>query len=171
MGNVAYLYYICNYRYTSADAGIEGMAYHYFCCNGLWTYEYEKDESGIVNANKRNFYSQNSKNPYKFSNEYRLDGEPQGKSQSLKMGQYVNPVCRLKMRQSPVLSSMEIMLLKPRTLLRIVETGDRETIDGLSANWVKVEPVNDDRSVEGYVIKNWLPAEETSAWVFGGYVE
>ena len=40
-----------------------------------------------------------------------------------------------------------------------------------SANWVKVEHVNDDKSVEGNVIKNWLPAEETAAWVFGAYLE
>ena len=167
----AFPHRICEYGYTSADVGFDGMAYHYFYDTGVCVYEYQTDEMGNVTDNNIYYYAKATGKVCDFKLTNIFSGEPQGKSQSLKIGQYVNPVCRLKMRQSPSLSSMELMLINPGTLFKIVEVGKRETIDGLSANWVKVEPVNDDKSVEGYVIKNWLPAEETSAWVFGAYLE
>ena len=161
---------ICEYGYLSVDAGFDGMAYHYFTKNGVITYEYQTDEMGKVETNRHKTYQQGI-TPYAFVFDDERNGEPQGKSQSLKVGQYVNPICRLKMRQSPDISSRTLHLLRPGTLLKIVKVGDRETIDGLSANWVKVEPVNDDKSVEGNVIKDFLPAEATAAWVFGAYLE
>ena len=171
MAHTGYLDYVCSYGYTSADAGFEGMAYHYFTRNGFVVYEYQTDEMGKVKLNRQEAYQREGTFPYKFSHEDVELCEPQGKSQSLKVGQYVNPICRLKMRQSPDRYSRTLLILKPGTLLKVVEVGERETIDGLSANWVKVEPVNDEKSVEGYVIKNWLPAEATAAWVFGAYLE
>lgn len=167
----AYLREICEYGYTSADVGFGGMAYHYFTKNSVAKYEYQTDEMGKVETNRQEAFRQTDSSPYAFFSVGETTGEPQGKSQVLKVGQYVNPICRLKMRQSPDRYSRELLLLEAGTLLKVVEVGKRETIDGLSANWVKVEPVNDDKSVEGYVIKNWLPAEETSAWVFGAYLE
>ena len=162
---------ICEYGYLSADAGFDGMAYHYFTKNNVVKYEYQTDEIGNVETNRQEAFRQTDSSPYTFYSYDEALCEPQGKSQSLKIGQYVNPICRLKMRQSPDRYSRTLLILKPGTLLRVVEVGERETIDGLSANWVKVEPVNDDKSVEGNVIKNWLPAEETAAWVFGAYLE
>lgn len=167
----AYLREICEYGYTSADVGFGGMAYHYFTKNSVAKYEYQTDEMGKVETNMQKSYKQKDSSPYAFVFDDERNGEPQGKSQSLKVGQYVNTICRLKMRQSPDRYSRELLLLEAGTLLKVVEVGKRETIDGLSANWVKIEPVNDDKSVEGNVIKNWLPAEETSAWVFGAYLE
>ena len=166
----AYLREICEYGYLSVDAGDDGMAYHYFTKNGVVTYEYQTDEMGKVETNRQKTYRQGI-TPYAFVFDDERNGEPQGKSQSLKVGQYVNPICRLKMRQSPDRYSRTLLILKPGTLLKVVEVGKRETIDGLSANWVKVEPVNDDKSVEGNVIKDFLPAEATAAWVFGAYLE
>ena len=75
------------------------------------------------------------------------------------------------MRMSPELSSRTLFVIKPGTLFKVVDVGDRETIDGIKANWVRIEPVNDDTSVEGYVIKDSFPALSTSAWVFGAYLE
>lgn len=171
LDSFAQLKKICEYGYTSADVGFDGMAYHYFTKNGVAKYEYQTDETGKVETNRQEAFRQIDSSPYAFFSEDEALCEPQGKSQSLKVGQYVNPICRLKMRQSPDRYSRTLLILKPGTLLKVVEVGKRETIDGLSANWVKVEPVNDDKSVEGNVIKNWLPAEETSAWVFGAYLE
>ena len=167
----AYLREICEYGYLSVDAGFDGMAYHYFTKNGVITYEYQTDEMGKVETNRQKSYKQKDSSPYAFVFDDERNGEPQGKSQTLKVGQYVNTVCRLKMRQSPDRYSRTLLILKPGTLLKVVEVGERQTIDGLSANWVKVEPVNDDKSVEGNVIKDFLPAEETAAWVFGAYLE
>ncbi len=157
--------------YLSVDAGLDGMAYHYFSKSGAFVYEYQTDEMGNVEHNRQIFYEQKENSPYAFWDGESISREPQGKSQTFKKGQYVNPICRLKMRMSPVLSASTICLLKPGTLLKIVEVGDKETIDGISANWVKVQPVNDDVSVEGEILKESFPAEETSAWVFGGYLE
>lgn len=160
------------YGYLSVDAGYDGMAYHYYTDNGAVVYEYQTDEMGNVERNRYNYHIQKPSSPYVFweGGDY-INGEPEGKSQTFKKGQYVNPICRLKMRVSPSLNSMSFLTLNPGTLLKITEIGDRTTIDGIKSNWVKVEPVNDDKSVEGYVVKNWLPGEETSAWVFGGYLE
>ena len=166
----AYLREICEYGYLSVDAGFDGMAYHYFTKNGVITYEYQTDEMGKVETNRHKTYQQGITS-YAFVLDDERNGEPQGKSQSLKVGQYVNTVCRLKMRQSPDRYSRTLLILKPGTLLKVVEVGERQTIGGLSANWVKVEPVNDEKSVEGYVIKDSLPAEATAAWVFGAYLE
>jgi len=167
----AYLREICEYGYTSADVGFDGMAYHYFTKNGVVVYEYQTDEIGKVETNRQKSYKQKDSSPYAFVFDDERNGEPQGKSQSLKVGQYVNPICRLKMRQSPDRYSRTLLLLEAGTLLKVVEVGKRETIDGLSANWVKVQPVNDDKSVEGNVIKDSLLAEATAAWVFGAYLE
>ena len=169
----AYLREICEYGYTSADVGYEGLAYHYFDDDGVYVYQYQKDDMGNIEENQVYRWVQyGSRYNFNRSISNSLEsGEPKGKSQSLKIGQYVNPICRLKMRQSPDRYSRTLLILKPGTLLKVVEVGERQTIDGLSANWVKVEPVNDDKSVEGNVIKDWLPAEETAAWVFGAYLE
>ncbi len=159
------------YGYLSVDAGYEGMAYHYYTDSGAVTYEYQTDEMGNVEYNRHTYYGQNPGLPYVFWDGDSVNGEPEGKSQTFKKGQYVNPVCRLKMRVSPLLSSWTICSLQPGTLLKVEEVGEKQTIDGITANWVKVEPVNNDRSVDGELLKESFPAEETSAWVFGGYLE
>ena len=159
------------YGYLSADAGYDGMAYHYFTKNTAVTYEFQTDEMGNVEDNSQGVYLQKPGSPYVFEGSGKRYGEPQGKSQTFKIGQYVNPICRLKMRMSPELSSRTLFVIKPGTLFKVVDVGDIETIDGIKANWVRIEPVNDDTSVEGYVIKDSFPALSTSAWVFGAYLE
>ncbi len=170
----AYLRDICIYGYTSADVGYDGFAYHYFDDDGVYVYQYQKDEMGNIEENQVYRWVQYGSRYYFRSISNSLEsGEPKGKSRfgCFTKGSYWNPICRLKLRQSPDRYSRELLLLEAGTLLKVVDVGKRETIDGLSANWVKVEPVNDDKSVEGYVIKNWLPAEATAAWVFGAYLE
>ncbi|MCR4631084.1 MAG: SH3 domain-containing protein [Treponema sp.] len=165
-----------SYGYGSADVGFDGMAYHYFTLSGAVVYEYQTDELGRVEHNKQTWFSQysdNSSSPYYFGDPNTVSGEPEPHSPipPVHKGDYKNPICRLKMRTSPTLNSQWILTLHPGTLLKIQEVGDKETIDGITAHWVKVAPVNDDTSVEGNIIKEWFPAEETAAWVFGGYLE
>ena len=101
MGNAAYLYYICEYRYTSADVGYDGLAYHYFDDDGVYVYQYQTDEMGNIEENQRYRYVQYG-NPYEFhSIDYRGEsGEPKGKSRfgCFTKGSYWNPICRLKLR-------------------------------------------------------------------------
>lgn len=161
----AYLREICEYGYTSADVGYEGMAYHYFKNDGAVVYEYQTDEMGNVEHNRHKYYVRISNFPYSFWNGETVVGEPQGKSQTLEVGQYANPVCRLKMRSSPSLSAGKINTLEAGTLLQVVEVGSKVSIDGVTANWVKVKAVNDGRFVEGYSTNG------ITGWVFGGYLD
>ena len=156
---------VFEYGYLSADAGYDGMAYHYFKNDGAVVYEYQTDEMGNVEHNSHTFYVQNSNFRYGFWYDGSVDGEPQGKSQTLEVGQYANPVCRLKMRSSPSLSAGKINTLEAGTLLQVVEVGSKVSIDGVTANWVKVKTVNDGRFVEGYSTNG------ITGWVFGAYLD
>ena len=149
---------VFEYGYLSVDAGYDGMAYHYFKNDRVVVYEYQTDEMGNVEHNRHKYYVRKSNFRYSFWNDETVDGEPQGRSQTLEVGQYANPVCRLKMRSSPSLSAAG-------TLLQVVEVGSKVSIDGVTANWVKVKAVNDGRFVEGYSTKG------VAGWVFGGYLE
>ena len=160
-----YLRKAFEYGYTSADVGFEGMAYHYFTKDGAFTYEYQTDEMGKLKDNTRIFYQQDEYDPCHFIWSDAIDGEPQGRSQTLEVGQYANPVCRLKMRSSPSLSAEKINTLEAGTLLQVVEVGSKVSIDGVTANWVKVKAVNDGRFVEGYSTNG------ITGWVFGGYLD
>ena len=162
----AYLQKICEYGYTSADVGYDGMAYHYFKNDGAVVYEYQTDEMGNVEHNRHNYYVRKSNFRYSFWwYDGTVDGEPQGKSQTLEVGQYANPVCRLKMRSSPSLSAGKINTLEAGTLLQVVEVGSKVSIDGVTANWVKVKAVNDGRFMEGYSTNG------ITGWVFGAYLD
>lgn len=157
---------VFEYGYLSVDAGYDGMAYHYFKNDGAVVYEYQTDEMGNVEHNRHNYYVWKSNFRYSFWwYDGTVDGEPQGKSQTLEVGQYANPVCRLKMRSSPSLSAGKINTLEAGTLLQVVEVGSKVSIDGVTANWVKVKAVNDGRFVEGYSTNG------ITGWVFGGYLD
>ena len=161
---------ICTYVWCDTDGGPVGMGYHYFTPAGLGTYVYEH-EPGRTDVNENYFYSQSSDSPWKFICDGCAMREPEGNTSKKNAGQFCNPVCRLKMRTSPQMGAQVIGTLVPGTMLKIEKVGDRATIDGISSNWVRVSPVNDDAYLEGNKIKDWFPAEENAAWVFGGYLE
>ena len=150
---------VFEYGYLSVD----GMAYHYFTENGAVVYEYQTDEIGNVEHNRHKYYVRKSNFLYSFWDDETIDGEPAGKSQTLKVGQYAATVCRLKMRTRASLSAEKICTIEGGTLLQVTEVGSKATVDGVTANWVKVRPVNAVRSAEGCDIG--------TGWVFGGYLE
>lgn len=161
----AYLREICEYGYTSADVGYEGLAYHYFDDDGVYVYQYQKDEMGTVTENQRYQYIQYG-NPYEFHSIYnRLEsGEPKGKSRfgCFTKGSYWNPICRLKLRSSA--GGEVIGTIEGGTLLEVLEEGKRATIDGYTSAWVKVRAVNRKRFVDGGDFTQ-------TGWVFGGYLD
>ena len=166
-GSLLFLREAFEYGYTSADAGYDGMAYHYFTNSGAVVYEYQTDETGNVERNRQRWYVLLPDSSYVMKETYTTNGEPEPKrtGKLLKKGQYVNPVCRLKMRSAPNLYADKINTLKAGTLLQIIEVGSKATIDGISSSWVRVESVNKGRFVEGY------STEDVTGWVFGGYLE
>ncbi len=159
------LHKLCEYSYTSADAGFDGMAYHYFDDDGFCVYEFQTDEIGKVIKNERHFYVKNNRRLCEFNSSWASD-EPAGESNAgtFKKGKYCNPVCRLKLRTSPNLYGEKINTISGGTLLQVLEVGKEATIDGLKSNWVKVKAVNKERFVEGYEFTQ-------SGWVFGAYLK
>ncbi len=165
MGNAAYLHYICEYRYTSADGGYDGLAYHYFNDDGVYVYQYQTDEMGNIEKSRRYRYVQYG-NPYEFhSIDYGAGiGEPKGKSRfgCFTKGSYWNPICRLKLRSSA--GGEVIGTIEGGTLLEVLEEGKKATIDGCPSAWVKVRAVNRECFVDGGDFTQ-------TGWVFGAYLE
>ena len=164
----AYLSEICEYGYTSADAGYDGLAYHYFDDDGVYVYQYQaNEEMDTVTENQRYQYVQYG-NPYEFhsiSNSLE-SGEPTGKSRfgCFTKGSYWNPICRLKLRSSAGTGGEVIGTIEGGTLLEALEEGKKATIDGCTSAWVKVRAVNRERFVDGGDFTQ-------TGWVFGGYLE
>ena len=149
---------ICMYKVREK---YKGLSNHFFTENGVAVYEFEHIGKEIT-QNEVTLYLQDETNPYKFSKTSKTDGEPQGRSKTHKQNDFVNPICRLKMRAEPNLGAKVFGTLEAGTLLKIVQVGEQEQIDGVMASWAKVEAVNDEHFVEG--------GEVSTGWVFGGYV-
>ncbi|MBO6176109.1 MAG: SH3 domain-containing protein [Treponema sp.] len=158
---------VCEYECSVRDARTGAGDYHYFTPKGIVVCDVkgEDDEQGYY------FYAQKSSAPYKFEDGVYNSGTPGGNKKVKKVGQFCNPICLLPMHQSPDSGSLTLCLLNPGTLLKIEEVGEKTVIDGLVSCWVKVSPVNDDYSSEGELLQNVFPAESTSAWVFGAWLE
>ena len=150
---------ICMYKVREK---YKGLSNHFFTENGVAVYEFEHIGKEIT-QNEVTLYLQDETNPYKFSKTSKTDGEPQGRSKTHKQNDFVNPICRLKMRAEPNLGAKVLGTLEAGTLLKIVQVGEQEQIDGVTASWAKVEAVNDEHFVEG--------GEVSTGWVFGGYLE
>jgi len=149
---------ICMYKVREK---YKGLSNHFFTENGVAVYEFEHIGKEIT-QNEVTLYLQDETNPYKFSKTSKTDGEPQGRSKTHKQNDFVNPICRLKMRAEPNLDAQVLGTLEAGTLLKIVQVGEQEQIDGVMASWAKVEAVNTEHFVEG--------GEVSTGWVFGGYV-
>nr|MBP3282562.1 SH3 domain-containing protein [Treponema sp.] len=163
----AYLREICEYGYTSADGGYDGLAYHYFDDDGVYVYQYQTDEMGNIEENQRYQYVQYG-NPYEFhsiSNSLE-SGEPTGKSRfgCFTKGSYWNPICRLKLRSSAGTGGEVLGTIEGGTLLEALEEGKKATIDGYTSAWVKVRAVNRERFVDGGDFTQ-------TGWVFGAYLD
>ena len=150
------------YEYLSTDGGPDGFGYHYFTRDGAVVYIYQV-ECGNVTENIQLIYMQQN-NPYSFTSKGSKNGEPQGKSRGFTPKQYANTICRLKMRRRPSLSAEKMGILDAGTLVKIMEIGDKATIDGVTSNWVLIHPVHTGLfKIDGGVA--------AGAWVFGSYLE
>lgn len=163
--------HVCTYSATTSRASErapKGIANHFFDGPLLFVYEFQTDGSGRVVRNETRMYEQNRTiDPYRFVGKH--GGEPRPferiERREHKAGDYANPVCRLKMRSRPSMDGDSVVFgrLEAGTLLRVVEVGAADEIDGIRANWLKAEAVNPEVFVEGTPVKG--------GWVFGGYLD
>ena len=164
----AYLREICEYGYTSADGGYDGLAYHYFDDDGVYVYQYQADEEmGTVTENQVYRWVQyGSRYDFRSISNRLESGEPKGKSRfgCFTKGSYWNPICRLKLRSSAGTGGEVLGTIEGGTLLEALEEGKRATIDGCTSDWVKVRAVNRERFVDGSDFTQ-------TGWVFGAYLE
>ncbi len=72
----------------------------------------------------------------------------------------------LRLRKTELTSSEVITTMLKGTSVKIVATGRKETIDGITGNWVQVEVQSGGKDRNGSPI----PAG-TTGWCFGGYLE
>lgn len=71
----------------------------------------------------------------------------------------------LKLRTKEAVSSNVIAIMSAGVKVKILEYGKQETIDGINANWVKIEIQNGAKDVDGKTIKSG-----TVGWCYGGYL-
>ncbi|MCR5217649.1 SH3 domain-containing protein [Treponema sp.] len=162
---------VCEYEYSFYDERSGIRDYYYFTPKGIVVCHVTGKDGETVEVGSYYFYGQKKSAPYLFEEGQYYSGAPEGNKKVKKVGQFCNPICLLPMHQSPDSGSLTLCLLNPGTLLKIEEVGEKTVIDGLVSCWVKVSPVNDDYSSEGDLIQNVFPAESTSAWVFGAWLE
>ena len=72
---------------------------------------------------------------------------------------YVSSKEGLNVRESPTLDSEKIAALIYSSEVKVLEVGAEENIDGINANWVRVQ----------IPMLSWGQKEKTG-WVFGGYL-
>ena len=74
--------------------------------------------------------------------------------------------CNLKLRSAEATSSSVITVMSQGTKVKVLELGNKETIDGLTSSWVKVEVTEDAKDRDGKPIK-----KDTVGWCYGGYLK
>ena len=164
-GDKAKLNFWCDFEVLDTDGGPTGTKYWFFTKDSLWAYVLQADENKVI-CNESDVYTQDPDNPYVYSKHSVVEGEPGGNDVIKKTGQFLNPVCPLKMREKPDTTSEKLYTLAPGTLVKVLEEGKSVWIDGHYCNWVRVQMVNDGAFLEGYRSEN-----KTTGWVFGGYLE
>ena len=71
----------------------------------------------------------------------------------------------LRIRTNEETSSEIITTMTKGTKVKILQKGKEQTIDGIKANWVKIEVMEDSKARDGSTIK-----KGTSGWCFQGYL-
>jgi len=72
----------------------------------------------------------------------------------------------LKLRSGEATTTQVLTVMAAGTKVKILETGKKETIDGITSNWVKVEVLAGAIDRDGKLIK-----AGTVGWCYGGYLE
>lgn len=72
----------------------------------------------------------------------------------------------LRLRENEQILSKEIVTMAKETVVLLLKIGRQDVIDGITSNWVQVEPIAGSKDKDG----NTIPIG-TIGWCFGGYLE
>lgn len=152
-------YYICQCSY-SCGYGIDGSHLLYFDQRGAVLYV---SEIGKAVKEYTKVYKQHPSCEYIFNDNYSLERVTEEKFVVSGYEIYYNTE-NLRLRKTQDTSSETILVMAKRCHLTVLEVGKKDTIDGITSNWVKVE-VHKGTQKDGKKIP-WL----TQGWCFGGYL-
>lgn len=131
---------------------MEDGVYYKAVCEGksLWVYEYDLPEKSVfaTEENLENYFVYICNEAEDYQNRFKFVAE------------------NLKLRSGEATSTEVITVMKAGTKVRILERGKKETIDGISSYWEKVEILTDEKDVSDKIIK-----AGTVGWCFGGYLK
>lgn len=152
-------YYICQCSY-SCGYGIDGSHLLYFDQRGAVLYV---SEIGKAVKEYTKVYKQHPSCEYIFNDNYSLERVTEEKFVVSGYEIYYNTE-NLRLRKTQDTSSETILVMAKRCHLTVLEVGKKDTIDGITSNWVKVE-VHKGTQKDGKKIP-YL----TQGWCFGGYL-
>lgn len=152
-------YYICQCSY-SCGYGIDGSHLLYFDQRGAVLYV---SEIGKAVKEYTKVYKQHPSCEYIFNDNYSLERVTEEKFVVSGYEIYYNTE-NLRLRKTQDTSSETILVMAKRCHLTVLEVGKKDTIDGITSNWVKVE-VHKGTQKDGKKIPYC-----TQGWCFGGYL-
>lgn len=152
-------YYICQCSY-SCGYGIDGSHLLYFDQRGAVLCV---SEIGKAVKEYTKVYKQHPSCEYIFNDNYSLERVTEEKFVVSGYEIYYNTE-NLRLRKTQDTSSETILVMAKRCHLTVLEVGKKDTIDGITSNWVKVE-VHKGTQKDGK--KNPYC---TQGWCFGGYL-
>ena len=71
----------------------------------------------------------------------------------------------LKLRENAAITAESKLIMQKGTMLKVIDSGQFETIDNVQSRWVKVEVIKDSVTSKGSLL-----AKGTKGWCFGGYL-
>lgn len=156
-------YYICQCSYASGDC-IDGSHSLYFDQRGAVLNVQEIDEYGKTENTK--VYKQHPSCEYIFNDNYSLERVKEEKfvERNLQGYETYYNTENLRLRKTQETSSETILVMAKGCHLTVLEVGKKDTIDGITSNWVKVE-VYKGTQKDGKKIP-----DRTQGWCFGGYL-
>lgn len=159
-------YYICQCSYYSGEGG-GGSHSLYFDQRGAVLNIQEFDEYGKAGKEDTKVYKQHPSSEYIFNDNYSLEQVAEEKFVERNLlhsfeAYYNTENLRLRITQDT--SSETILVMAKRCHLTVLEVGKKDTIDGITSNWVKVE-VYKGTQKDGKKIP-----DRTQGWCFGGYL-
>ena len=158
-------YYICQCSYVSTEGG-GGSLSLYFDARGAVLNVQEFDEYGKAVKENTKVYKQHPSSEYIFNDNYSLEKVKDEKfvERNLQGYETYYNTENLRLRKTQDTSSETILVMAKRCHLTVFEVGKKDTIDGITSNWVKVE-VEKGTQKDGKKIP-----DRTQGWCFGGYL-
>lgn len=154
-------YYICqcSYEDTECWSGDHSIT---FDSRGATLHVEETDDCGKKVQNSTKTYKQDKKCKYIFDDRYDYDYIDDSKFSTVYSSYFTTE--NLRLRKTEDTSSETIVIMGKRCVVFVEEIGRKETIDGITSNWVRISfRYGNDKN--GKEIETF-----TQGWCFGGYL-